>query len=181
MDGVVPRSGNASGGGQPGAALRCSPGDDNDYVYMIIQPQIWAPLCALIGRPELVDDPRYATPAARLPILAEVWAIIEAWTSAHSKTEVLAKCNEIDVPCGPVLSMLELLDDPDLRERGMIASVEHPERGTFYTVGCPLQLSDSPVEVRTSPLLGEHNADVYGSLLGYGDSDLARLRNAGVI
>jgi len=181
MDGVVPRSGNASGGGQPGAALRCSPGGDNDYVYMIIQPQIWAPLCALIGRPELVDDPRYATPAARLPILAEVWAIIEEWTSAHSKTDVLAKCNAIDVPCGPVLNMLELLDDPDLRERGMIASVEHPERGAFYTVGCPLQLSDSPVDVRSSPLLGEHNADVYGSLLGYGASDLERLRGAGVI
>ena len=180
-DGVVPRSGNASGGGQPGAALRCSPGGDNDYVYMIIQPQIWAPLCALIGRPELVDDPRYATPAARLPILAEVWAIIEEWTSAHSKTDVLAKCNAIDVPCGPVLNMLELLDDPDLRARGMIASVEHPERGTFYTVGCPLQLSDSPVDVRSSPLLGEHNADVYGSLLGYGASDLERLRGAGVI
>ncbi len=181
FDGVVPRSGNASGGGQPGAALRCSPGGDNDYVYMVIQPHVWAPLAALIGRPELADDPRFATPAARLPILDEVWETVEAWTSLHSKAEVLEKCNAIDVPCGPILSMQELLEDPDLRERGMIVPVEHPERGTFYTIGCPLQLSDSPVEVKRSPLLGEHNAEVYGALLGYDAAKLAELGEAGVI
>jgi formyl-CoA transferase len=180
FDGVVPRSGNASGGGQPGAALRCSPGGENDYVYMVIQPPVWAPLAALIERPELVEDPRFATPAARLPILDEVWATIEAWTSRHSKAEVLEKCNAIDVPCGPILSMKELLEDPDLRERGMIVAVEHPERGTFYTIGCPLQLSDSPVEVKRSPLLGEHTADVYGKL-GYDEVKLAQLRESGVI
>ena len=181
VNGVVPRSGNASGGGQPGAALRCSPGGDNDYVYMVIQPPTWAPLCRLIERPELAEDPRFATPAARLPILDEVWSIIEAWTAEHGKSEVLARCNEIDVPCGPILSMAELLEDPDLRERGMIVAVDHPERGTFYTVGCPLQLSDSPVEVRRSPLLGEHNAEVYREVLGFEDSDLTRLRASGVI
>jgi formyl-CoA transferase len=180
FDGVVPRSGNASGGGQPGAALRCSPGGENDYVYMVIQPPVWAPLAALIERPELAEDPRFATPAARLPILDEVWAAIEAWTSRHSKAEVLEKCNAIDVPCGPVLSMKELLEDPDLRARGMIVAVEHPERGTFYTIGSPLQLSDSPVEVKRSPLLGEHNADVYGKL-GYDEAKLAQLRESGVI
>jgi len=180
FDGVVPRSGNASGGGQPGAALRCSPGGENDYVYMVIQPPVWAPLAALIERPELAEDPRFATPAARLPILDEVWATIETWTSRHSKAEVLEKCNAIDVPCGPILSMKELLEDPDLRERGMIVAVDHPERGTFYTIGCPLQLSDSPVEVKRSPLLGEHNADVFGKL-GYDEAKLAQLREAGVI
>jgi formyl-CoA transferase len=77
--------------------------------------------------------------------------------------------------------MAELLEDPDLRERGMIVPVEHPERGMFYTVGCPLQLSDSPVVVRRSPLLGEHNAEVYRDLLGFKDSDLTRLRDSGVI
>jgi formyl-CoA transferase len=147
---------------------------------MVIQPPVWAPLAALIERPELAEDPRFATPAARLPILDEVWAAIEAWTSRHSKAEVLEKCNAIDVPCGPVLSMKELLEDPDLRARGMIVAVEHPERGTFYTIGSPLQLSDSPVEVKRSPLLGEHNADVYGKL-GYDEAKLAQLRESGVI
>jgi formyl-CoA transferase len=181
FNGVVPRSGNASGGGQPGAALRCSPGGDNDYVYLIVQPQVWAPLTKVIGRPELAEDPRFATPEARLPILDEVWEVIEAWTSRHSKAEVLAQCNAIDVPCGPVLSMRELLEDPDLRERGMIAAVEHPERGTYYTVGCPLQLSDSPVEITRAPLLGEHNDEVFAELMGYDGAKLAELRETGVI
>ncbi len=177
----VPRSGNASGGGQPGAALRCKPGGENDYVYMVIQPQVWAPLCAAMGKPELAEDPKFATPAARLPILDEVWALVEAWTSTLTKAEVIEACNAIDVPCGPVLSMAELLADEDLRKRNMIARVEHPERGTFYTVGCPLQLSDSPVEVQRSPLLGEHNADVYGELLGIDEERLAKLRESGVV
>jgi formyl-CoA transferase len=116
-----------------------------------------------------------------LPILDEVWALVEAWTSTLTKAEVIEACNAIDVPCGPVLSMAELLADEDLRERNMIARVEHPERGTFYTVGCPLQLSDSPVEVHRSPLLGEHNADVYGELLGIDEERLAKLRESGVV
>ncbi len=122
----VPRSGNASGGGQPGAALRCSPGGENDYVYVIIQPPVWAPLAKLIGRPELADDPAFATPAARLPHLDEVFGIVEQWTQQFTKFEVLDKLNAIDVPCGPILSTKDLIEDPSLRARGMIAEVEHP-------------------------------------------------------
>ncbi len=105
FNGVVPRSGNASGGGQPGAALKCAPGGTNDYVYLIIQPQVWKALCEEMGRPELVTDPRFATPAARLPILEEVWAIVEEWTKKYTKYEILDRCNAIDVPCGPVMDM----------------------------------------------------------------------------
>src|SRR5260370_22746008 len=64
---TVPRAGNASGGGQPGAALRCAPGGPNDYIYVIIQPPCWAPLMKITGREELIHDPNYATPEARPP------------------------------------------------------------------------------------------------------------------
>ena len=181
FNGVVPRSGNASGGGQPGAALKCSPGGPNDYVYMIIQPQVWEPLCKAMGRPELVTDPGYATPQARLSHLDDVWAAVEAWTSKFSKYEVLEKCNAIDVPCGPILDMRELLEDESLRARGMIAEVEHPQRGTFYTVGCPLNLSDSPVKVERSPLLGEHTEEILEEVMGYSKGDVERLRADGAI
>jgi formyl-CoA transferase len=181
FDGVVPRSGNASGGGHPGAALKCAPGGTNDYVYLIIQPQIWKALCEEMGRPELVTDPKYATPAARLPILAEVFGIVEAWTMKYGKYEVLARCNAINVPCGPVLDMGELLADESLRARGMIAAVEHPERGRYYTIGSPLNLSDSPVDYRSSPLLGEHNAEILNEVMHYDAQQIEGLRAAGVI
>ncbi len=181
FDGIVPRSGNASGGGHPGAALRCAPGGENDYVYLIIQPQIWEALCNEIGRPELVTDPKYATPEARVAILDEVFSIIEAWTSRHTKYQVLARCNAIEVPCGPILDMKELLEDESLRARGVIAAVEHPQRGLYYTIGSPLGLSDSPVEYRRAPLLGEHTDSVLEEVLGYDTEQVERLRKEGVV
>lgn len=181
FNGVVPRSGNASGGGHPGSALRCAPGGPNDYVYLIIQPQVWEPLCNAMGRPELVTDPKYATPESRVPILDEVFGIIEQWTKQYSKYEVLERCNALDIPCGPVLAMKELLEDESLRARGMIAAVEHSQRGTYYTVGCPLVLSDSPVEYRPAPLLGEHNEELLRELMGYDAARVESLRAEGVI
>ena len=176
----VPRSGNASGGGQPGSALRCAPGGQNDYVYVIIQPQVWAPLATLIGRPELIEDPGYATPEARLKHLDDVFGVVEAWTKGFTKFEVLEKFNAIDVPCGPVLSTKDLIEDESLRKRNMIADVVHPERGTFKTVGCPLVLSDTPVEITTSPLLGEHNEEILKEI-GWNGKGAKELQAAGVL
>jgi formyl-CoA transferase len=176
----VPRSGNASGGGQPGWAVRCAPGGPNDYVYVIVQPQGWKPLARLIGRPELADDEGWATPEARLPKLDKMFALVEEWTERHSKWEVMDALNEHDIPCGPILSTRELIEDATLAELGAVVEVDHPERGRFRTVGCPLRLSDSPVEVTRPPLLGEHNDEVYGEL-GYTAKQLSGLRSIGVI
>jgi formyl-CoA transferase len=177
----VPRSGNASGGGQPGAALRCKPGGPNDYCYVIIQPQIWPALARTIGRSELADDPAYATAEARIKHLDEVFGAIEQWTMQHTKHEVMHVLMDADVPCGPILSMKDLIEDSALARRGMIADVEHPQRGTFKTVGCPLVLSDSPVEIASSPLLGEHTADILREVMGCDDAELQQLRAEGVI
>ena len=178
---AVPRSGNASGGGQPGWALRCKPGGPNDYIYVIIQPQVWEPLTRLIGRPELAQDPAWNTPEARLPKLDAVWATIEEWTQQHTKYEVMEKLNAIDVPCGPILDTKELIEDESLAASSMIVSVDHPTRGTFKTVGCPLKLSDSPVTVERSPLLSEHTDEILKDVLGYGEEDIAGLRAEGAI
>jgi len=176
----VPRSGNASGGGQPGWAVKCAPGGANDYVYVIIQPPGWKPITELIGRPELAEDPDWATPEARLSKLDKVFALIEEWSSRHGKWEVLAALNEHDIPCGPILSTRELIQDATLRENGVVVSVDHPERGEYSTVGSPIRLSDSPVEVVRSPLLGEHNEEVYAEL-GLSADDLTALREEGVM
>ena len=89
--------------------------------------------------------------------------------------------NEVNVPCGPILDMKELLEDESLAAQGIMVEVEHPERGTFKTIGCPLKLSDSPVEVTTSPRLGEHTEEILRELVGYGDKDVESARAEGAI
>ena len=160
----VPRAGNASGGGQPGWAVRCKGGGPNDYLYLVIQPQVWEALAAKIGRADLLDDPEYATPEGRLPHLGEIFAMVEEWALTKEKWEAFHELNAIDVPCGPVLDFKDLLEDADLRASGIVVDVDHPERGTFTTVGCPFTLSDSPVEITRPPLLGEHNDEILGEL-----------------
>jgi formyl-CoA transferase len=168
----VPRSGNASGGGQPGWAVKTAPGGPNDYIYVIVQPPGWAPISTLIGRPELADDPEWSTPQARLSKLDKMFELIEAWTMQHSKFEVMEKLNAVNVPCGPILSTKELIEDETLAELGAVVEVKHPRRGNFKTVGCPIKLSDSPVQVETSPGLGE---------LGIDAGELDELKAAGVV
>ncbi|WP_446039203.1 formyl-CoA transferase [Streptomyces sp. SID1121] len=177
----VPRSGNASGGGQPGWAVRTAPGGPNDWVYVIVQPVGWKPLTAMIGRPELADDPEWATPEARLPKLSKMFQLIEEWTSTIPKWEVLEKLNAHNIPCGPILSTKEIIEDASLAANDMVVEVPHPERGSFTTVGSPLKLSDSPVDMVTSPLLGEHNEEVYAGELGLDAEELSLLKSNGVI
>jgi formyl-CoA transferase len=177
----VPRSGNASGGGHPGSEIRCHPGGANDYCYVIIQPQIWATLAKTIGRPELAEHPEFATPEARLKHLPEVFGVIQEWSKNHNKHEVMKILMAADIPCGPILSTKDLIEDEALNRRGVIAEVAHPRRGTFKTVGCPMVLSDSPVEVKASPLLGEHTAEILREVMGCGEAEVAKLRADGVI
>ncbi|MEV5010336.1 formyl-CoA transferase [Streptomyces sp. NPDC056159] len=177
----VPRSGNASSGGQPGWAVKCAPGGPNDYVYIVVQPPGWKPITELINRPELAEDPDWASPEARLPKLDKMFQLIEEWSSTLPKWEVLEALNSHGIPCGPILSTKEIIEDRSLAANEMIVPVEHPERGTFKTVGSPLKLSDSPVTITSSPLLGEHNEEVYAGELGLDDEELKLLKTNGVI
>jgi formyl-CoA transferase len=177
----VPRSGNASGGGQPGWAVRCSPGGPNDWIYVIVQPPGWAPIAKLIGRPELAEDPEWATPKARLPKLDKMFQLIEEWSSRLTKWDALAQLNALNIPCGPILSTKELIEDASLADNNMVVTVDHPERGAFKTVGCPIKLSDSPVKIEASPLLGQHNEEVFVGELGLDPERFAALKTNGVI
>ena len=178
---AVPRSGNASGGGQPGWAVRTKGGGPNDYIYIIIQPVGWEPLMKLCGRPELIADPEWATPEARLPKLDKCFGIIEQWTMTLDKLEVMRRLNEHDVPCGPILDMREIAEERGLRETGTVVEVDHPKRGKFLTVGNPIKLSDSPTEVKRSPLLGEHTGEILRTLLGLDDDEIEDAQKEGAI
>ncbi|MGH7109390.1 MAG: formyl-CoA transferase, partial [Stellaceae bacterium] len=177
---AVPRAGNASGGGQPGAALRCAPGGPNDWVYVIIQPPSWEPLMKLAGREDLIAHPDYATPEARLPHILDCLAIVEKWTMSKGKFEVMQALNDVNVPCGPILSMKDIYEDESLYKRGMLVRIDHPTRGRYVQVGSPINLSDSPVTVKRSPLLGEHTDEVL-AWLGYGADDIATLHKDGAV
>jgi formyl-CoA transferase len=177
----VPRSGNASGGGQPGATLKCAPGGQNDYVYVIIQPPGWAPLMNLVGRPELIEDPEFATPEARLNKLDQCFGLIEEWTRTRGKWDVLGEMNKQNIPCGPIMSTKELIEDEFLIARGIVVDVPHKSRGSFKTIGCPMVLSDSPVEVLSPPLLGEHTEEILAKVMGYDKAQVEQLREEGVV
>ncbi|MFL9874423.1 formyl-CoA transferase [Paraburkholderia megapolitana] len=179
---AVPRAGNASGGGQPGWILKCKgwEADPNAYIYFITQAPVWAKICNVIGREEWATDPDYATPAARLPHLKDIFAEIERWTMTKTKFEAMDILNRYDIPCGPILSMKEIAEEPSLRKTGTIVEVDHPVRGKYLTVGNPIKLSDSPTDVKRSPLLGEHTDEVMTEL-GYSTEQIGALRAAGAI
>ena len=179
---AVPRAANASGGGQPGTIVKCKgwETDPNAYLYFIAQAPVWKDICQVIGKESWLTDPNYATPEARLPRLKEVFSAVEAWTVTKTKFEAMALLNEHDIPCGPILSMEELANEPSLRKTGTIVEVDHPKRGKYLTVGNPIKMSDSPTEVTRSPLLGEHTDAVLAEL-GYAAADVAALRVQKVI
>ena len=135
------------------------------------------PLVTVTG----AHDRRPRVVYARLPRLNEVFDAIEAWTMTKTKFEVLDICNPLNIPVGPILSMKELAEEPSLRETGTIVEVEHPERGTYLTVGNPVKLSDSPSDVVRSPLLGEHTDEILREVVGLSDTDIAAAREEGAI
>ena len=123
----------------------------------------------------------FTTPEARLPKLDQCFAMIEEWTKTKTKLEVMETLNPLNVPCGPILSMKELAEEPSLRDTGTIVEVEHPTRGSYLTVGNPIKLSDSPTEVVRSPLLGEHTEEILKSVVGWNDEQIAAARESGSI
>lgn len=179
----TPRAGNDSGGGQPGRILKCKgwEQDPNAYTYFIMQAAVWEKVCDTIGKPEWKTETGYATPPERLDKLNEIFDAIEEWTKTKSKFEVMDICNPQDIPVGPILSMKEISEDEGLYATGTMVKVDHPERGEYLSVGCPIKLSDSDVDVVRSPLLGEHTHEVLTEFLGYSGDDLKRVVDSGAV
>ena len=178
---AMPRRGNQMGRGIPGTTYPCAPGGPNDYAFITAQQQMWPAFTAAIGRPELATDPRFAREEARWENRAALNAIIEEWTGARTKHEVMRILGAAGVPCGACQDTGEVLADPHLKAREMILDIDYPTRGTYKTVGCPIKLSDSPAEITRPPLLGEHTEGLLGELCGVAPEQAKRLRDDGVI
>jgi formyl-CoA transferase len=176
---VVPRGGNAGGGGQPGWVLKCKgwETDPNAYIYFTIQGHAWEPITKALGKPEWATDPAYMTAEARQDKIFDIFATIEDWLKDKTKYEAVDILRKFDIPCAPVLSMKELAASPDLRKSGSIVEVDHKVRGKYLTIGSPIKFSDLEIEVKPSPVLGEHTDEVLADL-GYSQDDIAKLHAA---
>ena len=176
---VVPRGGNAGGGGQPGWVLKCKDWetDPNAYIYFTIQGHAWEPITRAIGKPEWAKDPGYMTAQARQDKIFDIFKTIEEWLKDKTKFEAVDILRKFDIPCSPVFSMKELAASEDLRKSGSIVEVDHKVRGKYLTIGSPIKFSDMTVTVTASPLLGEHTDEVLTDL-GYGKEAIAKLHSA---
>ena len=180
---ATPRAGNASGGGQPGWIVKCKgwETDPDAYLYIIAQAAAFDGLAKVVGHEDWLEDPDWNSAEARLPKIDQMFDEIEKWTMTKTKFEAMEILNPLNVPCGPVLSMKELSEEPSLRATGTVVEVDHPERGAYLTVGNPIKLSDSPAEVRRSPLLGEHTDEVLKQVLGMDDEAIAAAKADGAV
>ena len=181
LGGVQERTGNQLGKNVPGSTYPCAPGGRNDYIYIFAQQQMWKAFANAIGRPDIIEDPRYATPESRWDNRKTLNAIIEGWTRQKTKYEAMRILGDAGVPSGACQDTGEILEDPHLKEREMIIDIDYPPRGKYKTVGCPIKLSDSPADIKRPPTLGEHTEDLLGKLCGVTPDDFTKLREKGAI
>jgi len=175
---------SVSGANPPMGTFPCKGGGLNDYVYVFTSranPEHWRRLLGVIGREDLIGDPRYESPAARAERPDEVNAMISDWTRKHTKHEAMEIIGAAGIPAGAVLDTMELSSDPTFEQRGIMPTIQHPVSGPFKMVAWPVRFSGSPPPVAPAPLLGANNDDVLTHWLGLGAGDVGTLRKAGVI
>ncbi|MFQ5934591.1 MAG: CaiB/BaiF CoA transferase family protein, partial [Dehalococcoidia bacterium] len=178
------RASNGAWSSAPSGLYKCKPGGPDDYVYVYASEttvDIWSKLLKVIGREDLMGDERYATGELRFQRKDEVDKIVEDWTSKHTKYEAMTILGKAGVVAGATLNARDIHSDPHLLERGMIVSVDHPQRGKFAMPGSPIKLSESPTHVTAAPLLGQHTAEVLNELLGYSEEQVEALEREGVV
>ncbi len=159
----------------PMGTYPCKGGGANDYVYVYTSranPEHWRRLLGVIGREDLADDPRYATPAARAERAAEVDGMVAAWTRVHDKHEAMRILGAAGIPAGAVLDPAELLNDPTFAERGIVQTMAHPTAGAYKMPAWPVRFSGRPPPVHPAPLLGEHTETVLAEWLGTMSADM---------
>jgi formyl-CoA transferase len=176
---ATPRAGNDSGGGQLGNAIKCKPGGPNDYIYVVVQEVVWEALAAKVGGESFAKDPRFAKIADRRKNQNEMWRRLNEFASGYTKRELMKILNDLDVPCGPIMSTEDLANDEHVRGRDMWVELDHPQRGKWWNVGMPIKLSASPAVIKRSPTLGEHTDEILREVLGYDEAKIKALREAG--
>ena len=159
--------------------FRCK---DGFVSFLPLGSRMWPQLARMIDMPDLMDDARFRTADDRADRREELEAIFQAWFDGRTRMEVFAAGQREGLPCAPILDAGEALANEQFRARGYFVDLMHADAGTLTYTGAPFRLSDArETGGRAAPRLGEHNAEVYGGLLGIGAGELARLEAAGVV
>ncbi|MHB8695716.1 MAG: CaiB/BaiF CoA transferase family protein [Solirubrobacteraceae bacterium] len=180
-DGETPeRTGNRHGGlaTSPYNAYRTA---DGHIAILCLHDRHWRSLCSAMERPELADDPELSTNPHRCRKMDRVDDLVGSWTSSRATAELSETLNAVGVPCAPVLSLGAVLDDPQVKVRGMIERHENAER-EWWTFGSPIRLGDSPSPTDNVPAkLGEHTDEILTEKLSLSTAELDELSSARVI
>jgi len=155
---------------------------DRWFAMAVANERQWAVLCNVIGRPDLKDDPRFATNVTRVSNRAELTAALDEIFAARDADEWLEDLREAGLPCGPINTIPDVFDHPQAQVRGLALETEHPTAGPIQMTGFPYKLSHTPAEVRRPPpLLGQHTEEVLADLLGYSADQVTALREREII
>ena len=146
-----------------------------------VREDTWARVCALMGRPELADDPKFNTREARREHQQELLTLINEWTATRPKEEIYHALQGLRTVAGYVATVADLCTSQQLLARQFFQCIDHPDAGTATYPGAPLTIQGAAWHQARAPRLGEHNVEVYCDRLGYTREDLAHLRGAGVI
>jgi CoA:oxalate CoA-transferase len=178
---VPPRTGNRQAGLNSAPYNVYATADGHVAIHVVTEAHFQNLLKAM-GREDLRDDPRFATNAGRVAHMDETDALVEGWTRTLAKMEVVARTREYRIPCAPVRTAPEVMNDPHMHERGMLAYIDHPELGDIVVPNTPLRLHGTEkVEAAPSPTIGQHNAEIYGGWLGLSATEIAELKETGAI
>lgn len=169
----------------PANMYPCKPGGPDDYVHVYTSRHPGSTqfnkLMEVIGRTDILEDPRFETPRSRYKYKEELDEIISNWTRQRTKIEAMEELCRAGIPAGAALNTAEISADPYLRKRGIMTEVEHPVRGKVLIPGFIPKMSASQVPIVSSPLLGEHNDEIYRDMLGLSDEECKKLEEEGVI
>jgi crotonobetainyl-CoA:carnitine CoA-transferase CaiB-like acyl-CoA transferase len=178
---VPPRAGNRQAG-LSSAPYNAFQTKDGWVAVHVVTEGHWRNLLRAMGRTDLLDDPRFATNAARNANIDATEALVTAWTLGLGKMEVVGAARRYRIPVAPVRNAVEVMNDPHMHERGMLERIDHPSLGAIIVPNSPLRLHGSDrVRPLPSPSLGQHNGEVYGDWLGLGTDGEEALKRAGVI
>jgi CoA:oxalate CoA-transferase len=179
--GAVPRTGNRHGG-LAIAPYNVYEAKDGHVAVICVTEAHWRNLLKLMGREDLADDPRFIDNKSRTSNMAETDRLVEAWTRTMGKFEIYQATRACKLPSAPVRSLTEVIDDKSMHDRGMLVRIDHPELGEIVLPHSPLRYPESQrLELITARDAGSDNEEVYGELLGLDTTEVAALRENGVI